>query len=197
MHAAFWQKLARSARLRANRSPADRKFVRCNRGAAAIEFALIAAPFLALLAALFQTALVFFAGRVLDEITEEASRYILTGRAQQSSMTQAGFATYVCTGTNTATLVSTLFNCSNFLINVQNYNSFASASTAAPNITYNAQGQVNNTWSYTPGNPGDIVVVQVMYQWPIVLGPLGFNLSNLSNGKRLLVSTAVFKSEPY
>lgn len=41
------------------------------------------------------------------------------------------------------------------------------------------------------------MVVQVMYQWPIVLGPLGFNLSNLSNGNRLLVSTAVFKNEPY
>ena len=31
----------------------------------------------------------------------------------------------------------------------------------------------------------------------VVLGPLGFNLSNLGNGNRLLVSTAVFKNEPY
>jgi len=56
---------------------------------------------------------------------------------------------------------------------------------------------VTNQWSYSPGNPGDIVVVQVMYQWPVVLGPLGFNLSNVGNGNRLLVSTAVFKNEPY
>jgi hypothetical protein len=41
------------------------------------------------------------------------------------------------------------------------------------------------------------VVVQVLYQWPIVLGPLGFNLSNLANGNRLLVSSNVFKREPY
>ena len=66
----------------------------------------MAAPFLALLVALFQTALVFFAGRVLDEATEEASRYILTGQAQHSNMTQASFATYVCTSSNTAALVS-------------------------------------------------------------------------------------------
>jgi hypothetical protein len=36
-----------------------------------------------------------------------------------------------------------------------------------------------------------------MYQWPLVLGPLGFTLANLSNGNRLLASTAVFKNEPY
>jgi hypothetical protein len=41
-------------------------------------------PFLALLIALFQTVLVFFAERVLDETTEQASRYIFTGQAQQS-----------------------------------------------------------------------------------------------------------------
>jgi Flp pilus assembly protein TadG len=68
-------------------------YARCNRGASAVEFALIAAPFLALLVAILQTALVFFAGRVLDETTEQASRYILTGQAQTSGMTQSQWPT--------------------------------------------------------------------------------------------------------
>ncbi|MGD0023351.1 MAG: TadE/TadG family type IV pilus assembly protein [Xanthobacteraceae bacterium] len=187
MFAAFTQRLARSA----DRLRSCKHFVRCKKGAAVVEFALVAAPFLALLVALFQTAIVFFAGRVLDETTMQASRYILTGQAQNSNMTQAQFATYVCNNT------FALFNCSNFMINVQTYSSFASASTAAPTLTFNAKSQVTNTWSYSPGGPNDIVVVQVMYQWPVALGPLGFNLSNLSNGNRLLMSTAVFKNEPY
>jgi hypothetical protein len=83
------------------------------------------------------------------------------------------------------------------MINVQNYNSFAAANTTTPTLTFNGNGNVSNTWNYNTGNPGDIVVVQVMYQWPVVLGPLSLNLSNLSNGNRLLVSTAVFKNEPY
>ena len=165
-------------------------------GATAVEFGLVAAPFLALLVALLQTAMVFFAGRVLDEITDQASRYVMTGQAQSANMTQAGFKNYLCTGANTTGLVNALFTCSNFMINVQNYSSFSSASTSTPTLTFN-NGNVSNTWTWSPGNPGDIVVVQVMYQWPIVLGPLGFNLSNLSNGNRLLVSTAVFKNEPY
>ncbi len=187
MLAAITQRLVR----RANRMRPWKCFALAEKGGAAVEFALVAAPFLALLVALFQTALVFFAGRVLDVTTEEASRYILTGQAQQSNMTQAGFAAWVCSKT------FALFNCNNFMINVQNYTDFASASTATPTLTFNNSGQVSNTWAWSPGNPGDIVVVQVMYQWPVVLGPLGFNLSNLSNGNRLLVSTAVFKNEPY
>jgi Flp pilus assembly protein TadG len=175
----------------------SRAFLRCRNGATAVEFALVAAPFLALLVAILQSALVFFASRVLDEVTEEASRYIMTGQAQQGNVTQAGFKTYVCTGAHTSALVSALFTCGNIMVNVQNYSDFASASTTSPTLTFNGNGTVSNTWSYNTGNPGDIVVVQVMYQWPVVLGPLSMNLSNLSNGNRLLVSTAVFKSEPY
>ena len=193
MLAALRRRLAEvTGRLRSTRH-----FALCRKGATAIEFALVAAPFLALLVATFETALVFFAGRVLDEVTEEASRYILTGQAQQSNMTQAQFLTYVCTSSNTAALVSALFNCSKLMVNVQNYSDFASASTTGPTLTFNSNGTVSNTWNYAPGTPGSIVVVQVMYQWPIVLGPLNFNLSNLANGNRLLVSTAVFKTEPY
>lgn len=171
---------------------AFKRLIRSESGATAVEFALVAAPFLALLLAIFQTGIVFLAGRELDELVSSASRTILTGQAQTSNITQAQFATWVCQNST-----STLFNCANFMINVQNYGAFSSTNTAAPTLTFNAQGQVTNTWSYSPGGPGDIVVVQVMYQWPIVLGPLGFNLSNMSNGNRLLMSTAAFKNEPY
>jgi Flp pilus assembly protein TadG len=162
-----------------------------NSGAAAVEFALVAVPFVALLVGLFQTGLVFLAGRELDEAVSQASRYIMTGQAQNASMTQSQFNSWVCQN------IYALFNCNNLMVNVQTYSSFSSASTSAPTLTYNAQGQVTNSWSYAPGGPGDIVVVQAIYQWPVVLGPLGFNLSNLGNGDRLLMSTAVFKNEPY
>jgi Flp pilus assembly protein TadG len=182
---------------RAKRLRPARNFTRCRKAATTVEFAFVAVPFIALLVAIIQTFIVFFAQRVLDEVTEEASRYIMTGEAQNANLTQAGFANYLCTSSNTAALVSALFTCSNIMINVQNYAAFAGANTATPTLTYNANGTVSNSWSYSAGNAGDIVVVQVMYQWPVVLGPISFNLGNLSNGDRLLISTAVFKNEPY
>jgi Flp pilus assembly protein TadG len=176
---------------RVRRLPSFERLAGSDDGATAVEFGLIAAPFLALLVGLLQTAVVFLAGRELDEAVATASRYIMTGQAQNSNMTQAQFNNWVCQN------IYALFNCNNLMVNVQTYSSFSSATTAAPTLTFNTQGQVTNSWSYAPGGPGDIVVVQVMYQWPVVLAPLGFNLSNLANGNRLLMSTAVFRNEPY
>ena len=51
--------------------------------------------------------------------------------------------------------------------------------------------------SELPGDfSGSIVVVRVMYLWPVFLGPLGLNLSNQPSNKRLLMATAAFKNEP-
>jgi Flp pilus assembly protein TadG len=167
-----------------------RSFVRSKEGATAVEFALVATPFLALLVAIIQTIVVFFAQRVLDQVVSDASRTIQTGQAQTSGLTQAQFKSWVCQKT------VILFSCGNFMVNVQNYDAFGSASMTTPTLTFDSGGNVTNSWNYQFGNPGDVVVVQVMYQWPLVLGPLGFTLANLSNGNRLLVSSNVFKREP-
>jgi len=168
-----------------------RGFVRASEGAAAVEFGLVAAPFIALLVAIIQTMVVFLAQRLLDEVVSQASRVILTGQAQTSGLTQAQFASWVCQKT------VIFFNCNNFMVNVQSYGSFSGASTTTPTLSFDSKGNVTNTWSYSLGNPGDVVVVQVLYQWPVMLGPLGFNLANLSNGNRLLISSNVFKRETY
>ncbi len=167
------------------------RFCRRRDGATAVEFALIAVPFFLVIMATVQTAIVYMAQQELETVTEQASRYILTEQA--TNFTQAQFAQTVCNQ------VSALFNCSGLMINVVNYGagtSFSSASTTAPTLTFDSKGNVSNSWQFSPGTNGSIVVVQVMYQWPIYLKPFNFNLSNLSNGNRLLMATAVFRNEP-
>jgi Flp pilus assembly protein TadG len=160
-------------------------------GTAAMEFAILAVPFMALISAIFQTALAFIAGQVLETAVADSSRQILTGSAQNSSMTQSGFATAVCGK------VHALFNCGKLMIDVQTATSFAAANIAMPKLTFDANGKVTNNWAFQPGTPSDIVVMRVMYQWPVYLGPLGISLSNESNGNLLLMATAAFKNEPY
>ncbi len=68
-------------------------------------------------------------------------------------------------------------------------------STPRPPVT---NGQFDTTkMAYTPGGPGDIVVVPLYYQWPIYVSLLSDNLSNLNGNYRLLVATSVFRNEPY
>jgi Flp pilus assembly protein TadG len=73
-----------------------RRFVRQQDGAAAVEFALVAAPFLALIFAILETAFVFFAGQTLEAAAADSARLIMTGQAQSAAYTQANFKTAVC-----------------------------------------------------------------------------------------------------
>ncbi|WFU41571.1 pilus assembly protein [Bradyrhizobium sp. CB82] len=168
-----------------------RAFFADRKGATAVEFALIGAPFIALLLAIIQTFLVFFAQQLLEQVVNQSSRAILTGQAQAQSMTQAQFANAVCKN------VVILFDCKGLMIDVQVASAWSSANTGLPTLTYDAQGNVTNTWQYSPGNQGDIVVVRVMYLWPVYLGPLGFNLANQMNGSRLIMASTAFMNESF
>lgn len=165
-------------------------FARDSRGATAVEFALVAAPFLALIIALIQTFLVFFAQQALETIVRQSARLVMTGQVQSAQMTQAAFKQKVCDQ------IVILFNCSGLMVDMQVATAWTSANTAMPTLTYDGSGKVSNVWQYNPGDAGDIVVLRVMYEWPVVLGPLGLNLSNLSNGNRLIMSSAAFQNEP-
>jgi Flp pilus assembly protein TadG len=165
-------------------------FLTDKNGATAVEFGLVAAPFLALLVGIIQTFLVLFASQLLETVVTQSSRLILTGQVQSANMTQSQFASKVCEQ------VAILFNCNGLMIDVQTYSAFSSTNTSTPTLAFNAKGQVTNTWQYNPGGPGQIVVVRVMYQWPVFLGPLGFTLATLPNGNRLIMASAAFQNEP-
>jgi len=166
-----------------------RRFVRGKDGIAAVEFGIVAAPFLALMFAIMETAIVFFASQTLETAVADSARLIMTGQAQQGSFTQAQFKTAVCSK------ILGLFDCANGIqIDVKTYSSFSTVSTAKP---VDANGNLLTNFGYTPGNPGDIVVVRLMYQWPIYVSLLGFNLADMAGGKRLIIATAAFRNEPY
>ena len=179
-----------SSRLRALMgSRALRRFARQQDGSAAVEFALVAAPFLALTFAILETAMVFFAGQTLEAAAADSARLILTGQAQTAGYSKADFKTQVCNR------IYGLFDCANGIyIDVKNYSSFAAASITPPVNN----GQLNTTnMNYTPGGPSCITVVSLYYQWPVYVSMFGNKLDNLSGGYRLLQATSVFRNEPY
>ena len=167
------------------------RFRVAQQGATAVEFALIAPAFLATLIAVFETTIFLFAQQNLQTAAVQAGRLIMTGQVQNSNMTQSQFANVVCP------MVQPIFNCSKLMINVQNSSSFSGVSTAAPTLTYDANGNVTNNWTYSPGSPGDVMVVQLIYQWPIVSGPFGTVFSSLGNGTTEMMGVTAFRIEPY
>lgn len=155
-----------------------------------MQFALVAAPFIGLLLASLQVFLLSFAQQYLESAAEDAGRLILTGKVQRGVFTQASFKTFVCGDT------SFLLSCNKLMVDVQVADGFASVNTGAPAIAYDQNGNATNQWSWNPGTAGNIVVMRLMYPWPVFNVP-GLSLVNQSNNTHLIMATAVFKNESY
>jgi len=153
-----------------------------------VEFALVAPVFFALLFAILESGIMFFADQTLESIAQSSARMILTGQAQSSGFAQADFKTYVCGQ------IPAIFDCNNVYVDVQSYSTFGS-------ITLSSQIDGSNNFivpsNYSPGGPGNIVVVRLFYQWQLFVTGFGFNVSNLAGNKKLLIATVVFQTEPY
>jgi len=165
------------------------RFAAAREAATAVEFALIAPAFIALVVAIFQVAVYVFVQQALQNAAVQAGRLFLTGQAQ--SWSQTTFQNYVCTNY----LPSSLFNCNSLIVSVQTYTSFAASNSAAPALYNN--GQLITNWPYTPGTQNQIMVVQLIYPWSVVSGPLGFTLANLPNSAAEMMGVTAFRVEPY
>jgi Flp pilus assembly protein TadG len=166
-----------------------RRFRRNRRGSAAVEFAMVAPMFIALLFAILESAMVFFASQVLETVTQDSARMIMTGQEQTASQSQAQFKSVVCSKINA------LFDCANGItVDVTSASQFGTISLTNP---VDASCNYSPPNHYLPGGPGDTVVVRVFYQWPIFVTGLGFNLSCGSGSKLVLTATAAFQNEPY
>ena len=161
---------------------------RDRRGGVAVEFALLATIFFALVGAILGTALMYFTQAALEKSVRDAARLIRTGQAQGQSLTAAAVKAKICAGIND------LYSCSsNLYVSVSVASSFGSADTSLP-VT---NGVLNSSPAFDMGNAGDIVVLRAYLPWTPFLNPYGYANIRLANGDTLLGASAVFKNEPY
>ncbi len=156
-----------------------------------IEFALIAPAFIALLIACLTMGVTFFAQQCIQTVAETMSRKVLTGQTQLSETTKDQFRAQTCAA------LPAFMDCDRLIVDLLSGSNFSSINTAPPTLQYDNAGKLIDKSSFNPGNAGDIVILRVLYRWPISTGPLGFDISNTRPGQRLLMGTMVFKSESY
>jgi Flp pilus assembly protein TadG len=168
---------------------AKSRFWRNQSGGAAVDFALVMLPFLIVLMSIIESAVVLFAGQVLQTAATNSARQILTGQAQNSGMSAAQFKNSVCAN------LTVMFQCSSGLnVDIRSFSNFSTVSLPSPT---NSSGALTGNYSYSPGNPGDVVVVRLIYQWPIFAAGLVPGLVNSANNTRTLIGTAAFRNEPF
>jgi len=157
----------------------------------AVEFAIVAIPFFGLLLGIVEVALIFFTSQLIDSGVTEAARLIRTGQAQTQGFTAAQFKQEVCSR------ILVLSDCETSLkLDVRTYQDFETTQSKLDN-PIDKNGNLIEDFDYQPGVGGDIVLVRVFYEWPMITPNLGLGPGNLANGDRLLATTVAFRNEPF
>ena len=164
-----------------------RRFSGSRSGTAAVEFALVALPFFAILFSLIETGLVFIGDTTMQNAVQQAAREVRTGQAAGDGFDLAAFRTALCG-------YSIFFDCSKFKIDLRTYANYADIPLFAP--IKNGQLDMSG-FGYSAGGANQIMALRVYYEWPIYTDVMSKALSSLNSGNYLMAATTAFKTEPF
>ncbi|WP_319411509.1 TadE/TadG family type IV pilus assembly protein [uncultured Cohaesibacter sp.] len=178
----------RSSMLRKLR-PSESRFVKDEDGATAVEFVLLATPFLAFLFALLAMGFMYLNATMLDDGAAQAGRQIRVGEAEASNLTKQGFKKLVCEkmAIEEATCLA------NLIVDVTSDPDLSNLDTDAPT----SDGKLDSSKeTFQPGDPSDYVIVKVY----LPMNTLSGLFSLIDGGESpvfTLSSVEVFRNEPY
>jgi Flp pilus assembly protein TadG len=162
-------------------------------GSAAVEFAMVALPFLALIMGILEISMIYLVSTTLENATSDAARQIRTGELQTAGgATASTFTTKIC---SELTWLGTSASCSSKLyVDVRTFSSFSGVTQNSP-VTNGAVDPTKLTFAM--GAAGDIVMVRAFYKWTLFTPLLDGMAATLNGGTTLITATAAFKNEPY
>lgn len=168
-----------------------KKWVRRKDGTTAIEFSLLAIPYLMLTLGVIELSLMFTSASMLEAATASTARLIRTGQLQQASEDPAVqlemFRDAFCA--NAAVFVP----CDEILIEVVNMGSFDSFSNFTPQ--FDEEGNLTPR-TFDAGGARDVMLVRAAFQYRMMTPLVGPLLSG-EDGRMLFMSTFVMQTEPY
>lgn len=165
--------------------------IRSEGGAVAVEFAMIALPFVFAVFSVLELALILLVYSTLENAMGDAARTIRTGSLQNSAGTKESFVTSIC---NNLGWLQT--DCQAKLqVDVRTLSQLNIGNTAPDPY---ATGTFDSTkTTFSPGTQGSIMLVRAWYPWPLVLPSMNAALSRRNDGTALIQATTSFKNEPY
>jgi len=134
-------------------------FGRNSSGASALEFAMVAGPFLLLVFGILAVGLVFAGNMTLENAIDQGARLIRTGEAQSQGFDAAKFKSEVCK------YLTAPLSCGDLKLDVRTFATFGSSDLTNP---LDSSGNLKSGFSYTPGVGGDVVVVRSVVCFPMV-----------------------------
>ena len=152
-------------------------------GAAAIEFALVASPFIGMIFAILSIAHYFWIGATLQDAVQEAGRQIRVGKVEAAGLSKNDFKAFICTY-----LAIPKSNClDGIVVDVESASSIAGLSNSDPDP---------DNEKYDPGEGADYVLVRA--KLPITSFNSLFKLFGTKTSPSFtLTSVTAFRNEPF
>jgi len=166
-----------------------RRFRRAQTGATAVEFAMIALPFLGLMFATLELGMMFLVSTTLESSAQAAARTLRTGQFQAGAGTATTYKNAICND-----LGWLAGDCqANLYVDVRTFNSFAAVARPWPvtNGTFDA-----SQLAFQPTAACSIVLARAFYNWSLLVPNLS-GVTHLNGNKVLLSSAASFRNEPF
>lgn len=165
-----------------------RRFVKCRRGATAVEFALIMPVFMYLLMGTIEMAHMLYTTTIVENAIIESSRRVRTGQADGTGNALSDFTTTLCNR------VSNYYSCGQITVDV--------ASSTTGNFDGVTWGLVidqdgNIISGGGPAGSGEVTRVQVIYDINFYTPLLGNLFGDSGGNTRQITATAVFRAEPF
>jgi Flp pilus assembly pilin Flp len=158
-------------------------------GATAIEFALLAGPFLLIVLGLIEIGVQYFASTSFESAVQRSARLIRTGQAQAQAMDLASLRKSVCDD------IYNLFDC---MHNTAFQVSILSSMNAVPaDSAVDKDGKFVLEEGFHSGSGSDYVLVRGYYQFRPLLDVFGVMRTRLANGNYLYGATVLFRNEPF
>jgi Flp pilus assembly protein TadG len=165
-----------------------RKFITDRKGSAAIEFAILVMPFMVVILAIVELAVMYFVDSGLDAAVHKVARQVRVGTAKNNSWTLQSFKTAVCAE------LSYSFSCTGNLLVT------ASVITDMNSVTHTSGisgGTLSVTETFNIGGTGDYVLIQAFLPWDPVFKLYAFSSGRLTDGRYVLGAAELFKNEPF
>ncbi len=162
---------------------------RDQKGATAVEFALLIGPFLFLLLGLMEVSMQYFIATAMDYSVQRTARLIRTGQAQESNLSVDDLRTTMCEN------MLDIFDCThNSYFSVTELNSLAATKATLP---VKSSGDFLDSKIYNVGHGGSYIVVRGYFQFAPLFDVFGALSPRLPNGNRIAAASALFRNEPF
>lgn len=176
-------------------SPELSRFASDASGTTAIEFGMVAMPFLMFAFGIMGTGLHFFTQNSLEHAVETTARKIRTGQAQQSGTTVAEFKQMLIEE------AGPMIDAAKLQVHLQTGAEWTNVTPVgcldSSGTQTSGTGNSSDDIGQHAGGAGEVVMVTVCYEWDLAQAMPFLQYGNMANGSAMIQASTTFRTEPY